>query len=270
MTQSKFKCTRSSFYHKPGGGTALWLESTDPEHKHGSGGFCSCVHEVTEKPEGIPFERKQELTLSGVCEDSFKFDLGIFGKNLRLQRSIDPSVFTFNQEPYNIARYNFYCYSPRHMHVEVAKPGFGHVDSVLADVYTGYHDSSRWLNGHSPSKVVPAAPIREHTIWSYWSHGRAMEWGTEAVEIFTDRTEISFWRNLFFLWSELRRHVNVYVDNFDVPINAILARVESDTATNTVIEQLVNAVCEYIGKFNDSELLKFGVKYDQEKDANRK
>lgn len=270
ITQSEFECTRSSFYRKPEGGTALWLESSDPEHKHGSGHICCCTQEVTEKPDGVPFERKQELTLSGVCGNSYKFDLWIFNKCLRLQKSIDPNAFTFNRDPYDTARYNFYCYSPRNMHVEIARPGFGYVDSVLADVYVGYHDSSRWLNGHSPSKVVPAAQILEHTIWSYWSHGRGMEWGTEAVEIFTDRAETSFWKNLFFFWSELRRHVNVYVDNFDVPIEAIKARVESDAATKAVVEQLVSSVYEYIDKFNDSELLKFGVKYDQGKDANRK
>ena len=113
----------------------------------------------------------------------------------------------------------------RSVSVEVTSPGFGLIGVALTSVHLGNRiDTSRFFNGHSPSRVVDLGGIATDQVWI---HGHPHE---DAMRLLDDPGETAALREVFQRAGEVRRLARPHVLAQAAPVDAVRVAVEADHA----------------------------------------
>ena len=105
----------------------------------------------------------------------------------------------------------------------MTSPGFGLIGVVLPRVYLGNQiDTSRFFNGHSPSRVVDLGKITTDQVWL---HGPK-----DALRPLDDPGETAALREAFQCASEVRRCARPHSLSQTTPVDAVRMAVEADHA----------------------------------------
>lgn len=195
---------RYSFFRPPGHrGRNLRFTERSPEGPCEEGRLCNCTEAVRERPVGEPYEVQQEILakgthpnglrarhrLAGSYAPEFYFE---WGDALVLASSREGHV-TARKMP---GRENHAAFifgrQANALKVEITLPGYGLVDCFFGRLYFGPNvDTSKLMNGHSPSRIVRTSEIGPRQLWVH-----ECRWGAEAMAVLPDSTEVDFWWNV--------------------------------------------------------------------------
>ena len=161
---------RYSFYEMDG--LPLRYAESDPPSAYADHAGCGCTSNVANKPDGLP-----DQVNTGV---EFKTRVGEIDVHISLREGIQFLFVWALPEPYldwckkveTRGRAVFH-FSGDRLHIEVDGQDFGITNCHLGDVFFGAAvDTSRLLNGGSPSKAEGLAELRPGDVWVYGGHGK--------------------------------------------------------------------------------------------------
>ncbi len=183
--------------------------------------ICNYTRQVCERPEGIPNEVDQKIILSG--EEGLPWDFNLVSgwltfrwgmPNEKGQRPHDPhAYFMFGPSGGNNG-----------LRVEVVTPHI-HEDflehTFLGDLYLGNKiDTSRLINGHSPSKIVNLSSINPDDLWTHvcW-------FGKESFS-FICGSEAEMWKGLIEKSRNVRAGAKLYLYGHRYSVEEIYRKIE--------------------------------------------
>jgi hypothetical protein len=109
--------------------------------------------------------------------------------------------------------------------VSVTSPEFGLIGVVLTNVHLGNQiDTSRFFNGHSPSRAVDLGKIATNQVWL---HGHPHE---DAMRLLGDPGETAVLREAFQRAREVRQFARPHALAQTVPVDAVRVAIKADHA----------------------------------------
>lgn len=170
---------RHSFFRTPGG--TLRYSEHSPESMEHERQICNCTRSVSDKPPGQPHHVTQQVKIGDVVGD--------YGFELTLGESGSPR-FTFRRDDFHAYFTSDVNGVKNSLSVEIILPGYGRTGCFFGHVYFGNKvDTSRFMNGHAPSRIVDLNLMTPTTVWAH-----CCVWGQEAVVKFRDLPETEGWR----------------------------------------------------------------------------
>lgn len=210
---SLVKVERNLFFKVQGGGSLRFVEhapaSAFAEDEHHD---CGCTTTVRARPAGTPSQVQQEFYIED--ENASLRLIGLDGPWLTFGKfgsDDEHAYFMFNK-------------NERSVRVEITLPDYGLTDCFFAHLYLGNAiDISRFMNGHSPSRIVDLSKIDAQQLWA---HG--CSFGSEAMRFFSDAAEIEKWREVLHCATEIGQRVGAYNLDRSSTVEALRARLEAD------------------------------------------
>lgn len=214
-------------------GTLRFTEHS-PHHVEKEGHLCNCTRQVNERPSGEPDEVQQavileeavngyrsEITLSDFSPgnpslSSVSCRLG-WGPKLVLRHHHRPeeshAYFTFAVNG-----------GKNSLRIEITLPGYGLTDCFFGNVCFGNDvDTSRFVNGHSPSKIVRLDEIGADQVWAH-----DCAWGAEAMDFFRECDETELWRRAKRDAETITALVAPYGTDCRAPVERLRSQAESN------------------------------------------
>jgi hypothetical protein len=219
---------RDSFFAVPSHGSLRWTEAS-PESAHRHSFECGCTVNADRRPSGQPEQVRQEIRIVWEdcvirIEDEVSCPWVTFRKAGDAETWIDryASGEAEGDEDHTYFRFEDHEHS---VSVAVTSLGFGLIGVVLTHVHLGNQiDTSRFFNGHSPSRVVDLGSIATDQVWI---HGHPHE---DAMRFLGDSGETAVLREVFQRASEVRRLARPHALGQTAPVDAVRVAVEADHA----------------------------------------
>lgn len=242
---------RHSFFSGPRG-TLRFTERSPSQENDGDHQVCNCTQHVTTQPTGTPHYINQTIEIT-VEADPY---------SVQLRLSQEHAYFTI-WGPKTGARHDrsqehaYFWFTPRYLRVEVTGTGdHDDLDVTFGNVYWGNQiDTSRMMNGHSPSRIVDTRQIGADQIWAH-----DCCFGDEAIEFFQDGND--FWWNIRNQVDDLVRMAKRQ-NVLDGDVDLIRSNVESDRPIQTVFGSLVAKLLDTVKHMKDTELYQVCYKVDR-------
>lgn len=225
---------RHSFFKSPEGDHLRYTERSPqcPEEDHQ---ICNCTKNVKDRPLGEPESVSQDIILTDTLE------------NMTVEYSLKKQEFTFRWEgpiPRSHAYFWFNddrCPS-RRLYVEVTVPGYGLVDHFFGHIFFGNDiDTSKLLNGHSPSKLIDLTSIKSDQVWAHVCH-----WGAEAIEMFTEENETYVLWQIKSALDGIKKATDSYLLDKAILVDELRLRVEQEVGvilqTHTIVLELKSII----------------------------
>lgn len=245
--------TRHSFWNYRNSQTLRFTEHAPPKAECDHS-ICNCTRNVAERPTGEPSSVNQLIELIPPqlhLRSEFRLHNGWLTFRWDLTpEAAERCIFNdqhilINQEPH---AYFMFHPEQRSVKIQVMVPGYGLTDYFFADLYLGKKiDVSRFINGHSPSKIVNLSgdahkltnlPISEENLWLH-----RCNWGVEEMRVFEDGEEARSWMEVILLMERLNQLTAKYQtkETFNWPIEDV----RKDVITNLEISKIAIRVATY-------------------------
>jgi hypothetical protein len=143
--------------------------------------------------------------------------------------------------------------------VEVTSPGFGLIGVVLTNVHLGNQiDTSRFFNGHSPSRVVDLGKITTDQVWI---HGHPHE---DALRLLGDPEETATFHEVFQRASEVRRLAQTHALAKTAPVAVVRLAIEADHALMGAASELRRLLHPFAFAMESTELFRLAGEIEAE------
>ncbi len=251
-TTPQVRVDRFSFYRPASGQTLRFVEHAPPapEHDHE---VCNCTRNVADRPPGSPHHVTQEVLIHGEF-DGMRSTFRLLEGSLRFEwgpkPATDPGIATLlrGDGAHAYLRFGrhsngfggrgehsveFGCTLPGHGPPSPVTNGpLGHFSTTL---YMGNRiDTSRFLNGHSPSR---SSEVKSLGPTDLWLHGYVWEsdFLLERIRTMPESEETTAWREVFHRMEEIQLRNGRYL--FPEPsVDELHAQASSD-------QELLSRVC---------------------------
>lgn len=242
--------SRYYFYDSPTG-TLSFEESSPEKPKCEEHHVCNCTRTVNQKPKTIPASIQQGIifeTKFNKC--NLEVDLSNKGCKFTFRwpdTLKDPDGFTQRNHAY------FWFDDNNHIQIERSLKGYGNVSCFFANLYFGNNiDISRFMNGHSPSRVVDLSKIDKDAIWCH-------ECGYGGCEVYAELQKdwLSWWQ-IYNLEQGSRKRIKPYCNNFEMSVSDIRAAVSADDKLLADVDDLSYYFFDVANKLQESELFRVG------------
>lgn len=147
---------------------------------------CCCTKNAQEKPSGDPTQIKQSISYLD-ADTSVEFVLWPSCWLIVRGRGRGP--------------HTYFMFGENSVKIEIVRegsnaPGMQSLDDgsqvFFAHLYTGKNvDTSKFFNGHSPSRLAQIHELKDHDVWAHWSG-----FGSEAMRVLSSDVERMFWRDM--------------------------------------------------------------------------
>lgn len=226
--------TRYEFYRNPEGGTLRYTESFPPED-HTDHAVCNCTRNVTDRPTTDPDQVSQSVAWAG--------EIGPYKAEVHLNRNSLYSEVSYPQftlrwpgnpdsEEGRKQNHAYFWWSKDRLDVEVTGTGDSYVDCSFGRVHFGNQvDTSRLMNGHSPSRIIDLSAFRPEDVWAH-----ECSFGWESVVHLADGPEKDRWR-------EARQDANRIagivrrLNSFVAPVSEVYKKVEQRTELAALLDE---------------------------------
>jgi hypothetical protein len=211
---------RFSFYRSTSGPMLRFVEHAPPvsEHDHT---LCNCTRNVADRPPGSPDQITQEVLIDGDV-DGMRSTFRLLEGSLRFEwgpkPATDPGITKLLRDAGAHATFRFGRHSngfggrgEHSVQFGCTLPGYGPTWSdggplgcFSTTLYMGNRiDTSRFLNGHSPSRSSEPKSLRPTDLWL---HGYVWETDflLERVRTMPDSEEANAWRTVFLHMEEIQ------------------------------------------------------------------
>ena len=219
---------RDSFFAVPSRGHLRWTEAS-PESAHRHSFECGCTANADQRPSGRPEQVRQEIWIVWKdcvirIEDEVSCPWVTFRRAGDTEAWIDRYAAGGAEGDEDHAYFRFDDHEHA-INVQVTSPGFGLIGVVLTSVHLGNQiDTSRFFNGHSPSRVVDLGKIATDQVWI---HGHPHK---DAMRLLGDPEETAALREAFQRASEVRRLARPHALAQTAPVAAVRLAIEADHA----------------------------------------
>jgi hypothetical protein len=253
-TSGKIRIFRDSFFVVPSHGHLRWTEAS-PESAHRHSFECGCTVNADRRPWGQPEQVRQEIRIVWEncvirIEDGVSCPWVTFRKAGDAEAWIDRYATGEAGGDEDHAYFQFDAHEHK-VSVEVTSPGFGLIGVVLTNVHLGNQiNTSRFFNGHSPSRVVNLRKIATDQVWL---HGHPHE---DAMRLLGDPGETAALREAFQRASEVCRLAQPHLLAPTAPVDAVRVAVEADHALAGAATELRRLLRPFASAIEGTELFR--------------
>lgn len=198
-----------------------------PPHEHQDQQICGCIREVKERPEGNSDHVNQDICFS---DDSSEFRLASM-------------LFHFREKTKQFNPHSYFVFEDggRSVRIEVTTHDcdqdiLNPRKAFFGNLYLGNSiDTSRLMNGHSPSRVVDLSKIKSQDIWMHHC-----EFGDEVMARITG-PEVQLWTRIFELAQDINHISGPILSDHSGSISSIHEKVSTSRLPSLVdeIRQLI-------------------------------
>jgi len=257
--------TRYSFF-KTIEGTLRFTEHVPPKAECDHP-ICNCTKNVSTRPIGTPSEVTQSIRLTPLQLGRLSTEFGLENGWLTFRWEMTPEDIAkciYDADRRDPHAYFMFNPNQRSVRLEIMVPGYGLTDYFFADLYLGNEiDVSRFINGHSPSKIVNLAGCSHTDLWLH-----KCNWGVERVRVLSNG-EADAWRDTFSLMEKLNHLMKKYKGAaIHWPIEDVWADVNSNLEIFETAHRVADFCEQIVLELPTTQLFHLQREIDQElKDA---
>ena len=263
----KIRVFRDSFFAVPSRGHLRWTEAS-PESAHRHSFECGCTVNADRRPSGQPEQVRQEIRIAWEdCVIRIEDEVSCPGVTFRRAGDAEAWIARYaagaaeGDEDHAYFRFDDHELA---VDVQVTSPGFGLTGVVLTNVHLGNRiDTSRFFNGHSPSRVVDLKKITANQVWI---HGHPHE---DAMRLLGDPGETAALRDIFQRSREVRQLAWPQALARSAPVDAVRVAVEVDSALMYVAAELRRLLRPFAFAMEGTELYRRAGEIEAEAEKRR-
>lgn len=243
--------TRNLFFYTKNG--TLRYSENSPAKEECDHQVCNCTKAVKDRPEGEPNQKQQYIEFHKKDKD-YNYEVGLAGAGCHFTLRWPGEVWD-KEHKWSSKNHAYYWFnSSDSIQVEIIKEGYGRTNCFFAHLYLGNEvDTSKFFNGHSPSRIVDLAKLKPDEVWAH-----QCGFGSEAQISMRECDENVEWRGIYAIQKKIQEAARTYDQDFESDVQTIKEAVEKNETMLQDVEKLCHWFRIVTKHLDQTELFRCG------------